>query len=448
MKINSTNARLETLKSDVNSERRFCKAFGNDVTRRSRQHAILEDRLSFFRSVDEKAHGATKRNLLRLNVTISEQTTEFKIKALERRTKKARGESIEIDEFSIDRKFGEAKINMFFEGRQLEQFERDGIKYMKDWISTYKSSNEKRVKQVLEYIKLMQRIDRCLNEAKVRECQNELEELIYNIQTIEVTNKEHKALLGSKENDILELQGKMVREKSMLLSELERVSGQMFRMETGEITYARHQHYLSETIKLKENDLQNLNDSLFNCADLMTSMYHQWNKTAVAKSVYRDVNENNVGLENLPCKKLLSFYESVLTEVLKYHRLRERSAEDDVMQRWINASSFAENSEDGKQAKTTADESTMGPSRSMFIKEFNEGAKHIQVEIDKDCFRSDRPDMLDLDRVKSTNMKILSNEKSLLDSIRKGKEAAVAEREKKLREQQIRDRLQVKHIYG
>ncbi len=189
-----------------------------------------------------------------------------------------------------------------------------------------------------------------------------------------------------------------------------------------------------------------MNGIISDCSDYLTLIFPQWNKTAVAKSAYKEVNENNVGVEKVPIKTLLGFYETIVTDVLKYYMLHDKPIEDDTMQRWVNASSF-ENSEDTKE-KITAEDSTMGPSRSIFIRELNEVASHLQVEIDQKCFRTDRPDMLDLDKVKSTNMKLLSDEKNLLDRLRKGKEVAIAEKEKKLREQIVRDRLQAKHIYG
>lgn len=71
-------------------------------------------------------------------------------------------------------------------------------------------------------------------------------------------------------------------------------------------------------------------------------------------------------IDRMDCKDCLSFLESVAMEVLKYMKEKEGS-EEDAARRWISASSFVEDSyQTTKAGKNLAEESTAGPSRSIF----------------------------------------------------------------------------------
>ena len=70
------------------------------------------------------------------------------------------------------------------------------------------------------------------------------------------------------------------------------------------------------------------------------------------------------------------------------------------------------------------------------------------MEISEDCFREGNPKLLDLKKVKESNMWLLADEKSIRESIRKGKEQAESERLKQEMERETIQKYQAMHIYG
>ena len=162
----------------------------------------------------------------------------------------------------------------------------------------------------------------------------------------------------------------------------------------------------------------------------MGQLYPQWKHSSVGAKVYDDIVEANIGVETFATTKYLSFYESMILELLKFVVVKD-SQDQELANKWVNASSFAEDSYRADRAgKQTHEDSTVDPSRSIFQKDFDEGGKHIKMEISEDCFRSGSPRLLDLQKVKESNMKLLSDEQTIRESIRRGKEQAELERQR------------------
>lgn len=70
------------------------------------------------------------------------------------------------------------------------------------------------------------------------------------------------------------------------------------------------------------------------------------------------------------------------------------------------------------------------------------------MEISEDCFREGSLKLLDLKKVKESNMRLLADEKSIRESIRKGKGQAELERLKQELERETIQKYQAMHIYG
>lgn len=111
-------------------------------------------------------------------------------------------------------------------------------------------------------------------------------------------------------------------------------------------------------------------------------------------------------------------------------------AEDSVMQ-------------PSKAFKSYGDESTRGPSNSMFTNYLDKDpSRFIEVEIDKSSFDPKNAKLLDLKKVKTENYKLLKDEKVLNQKIKQGMIRAEQELAENNLKSIERAAMQSHHIYA
>ena len=123
----------------------------------------------------------------------------------------------------------------------------------------------------------------------------------------------------------------------------------------------------------------------------------------------------------------LGFLEGVISNVIRYHRNKKGEVEEIHVTRWdtVSEDSFMEVEdsviEQSKVLKSYGDESTRGPSNSMFTNYLEKDpSKYIEVEIDKNSFDPKNSKMLDLKKVKTDNYNLLKDEKVMNQKIKQG----------------------------
>lgn len=113
--------------------------------------------------------------------------------------------------------------------------------------------------------------------------------------------------------------------------------------------------------------------------------------------------------------------------MIRYHRNKKGETDEIQVTRWETASddSFMEVEDSvmqpSKAFKSFGDESTRGPSNSVFTNYLDKDpSKFIEVEIDKSSFHPKNSKMLDLRKVKADNYKLLKDEKVMTQKIKQG----------------------------
>jgi hypothetical protein len=121
------------------------------------------------------------------------------------------------------------------------------------------------------------------------------------------------------------------------------------------------------------------------------------------------------------------FLEGVISNLLRYHRNKKGEADEVHVARWETTSedSFMELEDSivqqSRALKSYGDESTRGPSNSMFTNYMDKDpSRFIEVEIDKNSFHPKNSKMLDLKKVKTENYKLLKDDKVLNKKIKEG----------------------------
>lgn len=93
-------------------------------------------------------------------------------------------------------------------------------------------------------------------------------------------------------------------------------------------------------------------------------------------------------------------------------------------------------------------ESTTIPSKIMFTKEMEKDVnKYIKMQIDNSHYLPTNPMLLDLNRVKSANLKIMEDDEVLLENIESGKKNVNYETKLKEKQTKLQEELISNHIY-
>lgn len=99
--------------------------------------------------------------------------------------------------------------------------------------------------------------------------------------------------------------------------------------------------------------------------------------------------------------------------------------------------------------KSYGDESTKMPSNSMYTHNYDrDPSRFIEAEIDKSSFMQKNGKILDLNKVKKDNFKLLKDEKIMAEKIKKGKLMADQEAAETNLKSVEKAKLQAYHIYA
>lgn len=111
-----------------------------------------------------------------------------------------------------------------FKQRVIHDFEREGRKYSKEWITRVTHANSLQGANVIGYTRRMKEIDQAFNKMKTRDCEMDIGELVAAVQTSYNQNNDCIARLAGVDGQIIECQGKIDRERAELVADLERIS--------------------------------------------------------------------------------------------------------------------------------------------------------------------------------------------------------------------------------
>ena len=147
--------------------------------------------------------------------------------------------------------------------------------------------------------------------------------------------------------------------------------------------------------------------------------------------------------------------EGVVSNLIRYHRNKKGETDEIQVTRWETASddSFMELEDSvvqqSRALKSYGDESTRGPSNSMFTNYLDKDpSRFIEVDIDKNSFHPKNPKLLDLKKVKTENYKLLKDEKVMNQKIKQG----IIKAEQEMAESNLksieRAAMQSHHIYA
>lgn len=111
-----------------------------------------------------------------------------------------------------------------FKQRVLHDFERDGRKYSKEWIVKMTNGNGQLGGNVIQYTRRMREIDDAFTRMKNKDCEMDIEEMVTAVTTSYNQNNDCLAKLSIIEGQMIELSGKIEKDRNELVGNLERIS--------------------------------------------------------------------------------------------------------------------------------------------------------------------------------------------------------------------------------
>ena len=192
-----------------------------------------------------------------------------------------------------------------FKQRVVYEFEREGRQYSKAWITKFSHTNSVHGNNIIEYIKRIKDIDGGFNRMKAKDCQMDIEELVKSVKTSFRKNNECTATLSGVEGQMIELQGKVDRERAALVADLERISRLNNQRQTDEETKLRIQNLIKNTTDKRSSDIQATADQLEDCCTYLGDAYKYWLKSKADLNTYKVVNPDNIGREVIGTKRYL-----------------------------------------------------------------------------------------------------------------------------------------------
>lgn len=192
-----------------------------------------------------------------------------------------------------------------FKQRVVHEFEREGRQYSKAWITKVTHANSVHGNNIIEYIKRLKEIDGAFNQMKAKDCEMDIEELVTSVKTSYRKNNDCIATLSGVEGNIIELQGKVDRERNALVADLERISRLNNQRQTDEETKLRIQNLIKNTTDKRALDIQTTADQLEDCCTYLGDVYKYWFKSKADLNTYKVVNPDNIGREVIGTKRYL-----------------------------------------------------------------------------------------------------------------------------------------------